>query len=138
MGYNIINAKQRGKCSEGLKCTFYKARQPSVQNNEGATQLSDTLKQINPSLGFCTVCSQKPPTVLTELSVKGYVVPSGSVLSYQLSLTEGNFIVITNFPALQRPRNSMSPFLTFPLLVMYQLWDYKCLLLMKRISLLIN
>ena len=35
MGYNIINPKYRGKCSEGLKCTLYEARQPSVQNNEG-------------------------------------------------------------------------------------------------------
>lgn len=88
-----------------MQCTLYETRQPCVQNNEGATQLSDTLKQINPSLGFCTIFSQKPPTVPTELSVKGYVVPSGSVLSYLLSLTEGNFNVITNFPALQSPRN---------------------------------
>ena len=32
MGYNIINSKYRGKCSEGLKCTLYAARQSSVQN----------------------------------------------------------------------------------------------------------
>ena len=101
MGYNIIIPKYRGKCSEGLKCTLYEARQPSVQNNEWATQLFHTLKQINPSLGFCTVFAQKPPTVPTKL--KGCMVPSGSVLSYQLSRTEGNFNVITNFPALQRP-----------------------------------
>ena len=113
MGYNIISPKYKGKCSEGLKCTLYEARQPSVQNNEGATQLFDTLKQINPSLGFCTVFSQKPPTVPTKL--KGYMVPSGCVLSYQLSLTEGNFNVITNFPALQRPRTVDESFPDLPL-----------------------
>ena len=32
------------------------------------------------------------------------MVPSGSVLSYQLSKRDGNFNVITNFPALLRPR----------------------------------
>ena len=36
----------QGKMFKGLKCTLYEARQPSVQNNEGATQLFDTLKQI--------------------------------------------------------------------------------------------
>ena len=70
-------------------------------------------KQINPSLGFCTVFSQEPPTVPTRL--KGCMAPSGSLLSYQLSRTEGNFNAITNFPALQDPELLMSPSLTFPL-----------------------
>ena len=102
MGYNVINPKYRDKSSEGLKCTFYEARQPMVQNNEGANNLFDSLKSINPSLGFCTVFEQKPATIPTNLN--GHMVPCGSVLSYQLSLTEANFNVLTNFPVLQRPR----------------------------------
>lgn len=43
------------------------------------------------------------------------MVPSCSVLSYQLSRTEGNFIVITNFPALQRPRTIDKSFPDLPL-----------------------
>ena len=81
MGYNVINPKYKGKCSGGLKCTLYEARQPNVQNNEGASQLFDSLKEINPSLGFCAVFSEKPLTVQTKLN--SYMVPSGSVLSYQ-------------------------------------------------------
>ena len=102
MGYNVINPKYRDKSSEGLKCTFYEARQPMVQNNEGANNLFDSLKSINPSLGFCTVFEQKPATIPTKLN--GHKVQCGSVLSYQLSLTEANSNVLTNFPVLQRPR----------------------------------
>ena len=94
MGYNLINPKYREKSSGGLKCTLYEARQPTVQNNEGATNLSYSLKSINPSLGFCTVFEQKPTMIPTKLN--GHKVPCGSVLSYQLSLTEANL--------LQRPR----------------------------------
>lgn len=43
------------------------------------------------------------------------MVPSCSVLSYQLSRTEGNIIVITNFPALQRPRTIDKSFSDLPL-----------------------
>ena len=43
------------------------------------------------------------------------MVPSGSVLSYQLSKTEGNFNAITNFPALQRPRTVDESFPDLPL-----------------------
>ena len=45
---------------------------------------------------------QKPAMIPTKLN--GHKVPCGSVLSYQLSLTEANFNVLTNFPVLQRPR----------------------------------
>ena len=113
MGYNVINPKYKEKCSGGLKCTLYEARQPTVQNNEGASQLFDSLKEINPSLGFCAVFSEKPLTVQTKLN--NYMVPSGSVLSYQLSLTESNFNVITNFPALQRPRTVNDSFPDLPI-----------------------
>ena len=51
IGYNVINLKYREKSSEGLKCTLYEARQPTVQNNEWANHLFDSLKSINPSLG---------------------------------------------------------------------------------------
>ena len=102
MGYNVINPKYREKSSEGLKCTLYEARQPTVQNNEGANNLFDSLKSINPSLGFCTVFEQKRATIPTKLN--GHKVPCGSVLSYQLSLKEANFNVLTNFTVLQRPR----------------------------------
>ena len=99
MGYSVINPKYRDKSSEGLKCTFYEARQPTVQNDEGANNLFDSLKNINPSLGFSTVFEQKPATIPTKLN--GHKVPCGSVLSYKLSLTEANFNVLTNFPVLQ-------------------------------------
>ena len=57
-------------------------------------------------------------------------VPSCSVLSYQRSLTEGNFNVITNFPALQRPRTVDESFPDLPLAGN----DCKCLSLMARIE----
>ena len=113
MGYKVINPKYREKCSEGLRCTLYEARQPTVQNNDGANNLFESLKQINPSLGFCTVYKQEPPTIPTKLS--GHKFPRGSVLSYQLALTEGNFNVMTNFPALQRPRAVDDSFPDLPL-----------------------
>ena len=136
MGYKVINPKYREKCSEGLRCTLYEARQPTVQNNDGANNLFESLKQINTSLGFCTVYKQEPPTIPTKLN--GHKFPRGNVLSYQLALTEGNFNVITNFPALQRPELLMTPSLTSPLLEKHQLWDCKDLLLIRRTSLLVS
>jgi len=100
MGYTVSSPKYGATRSGGLKCTLYEARQPVVQNNDGALELQIYLAEINPALGFCTIVSDKPSTEPTKL--KNTRVPVGSVLSYQLSLTEGNFNVLTNFPLLIR------------------------------------
>lgn len=98
MGYTVSSPKYCAKRSGDLKCTLYEARQPVIQNNDGAFELQKSLAEINPALGFCTIFSDKPSTEPTKLN--NTRVPVGSVLSYQLSLTEGNFNVLTNFPSL--------------------------------------
>jgi len=114
MGYTVVNPKYTNKPCTGVKCTLYEARQPTVQNNEGTNELLESLKQINPYLGFCSVFSDQPCTVTTKLN--NSKVPNGSILSYQLSITEGNFSVLTNFPEyLRRPRNVGDSFPNLPL-----------------------
>lgn len=98
MGYTVTNPKYGAKKSGGVKCTLYEARQPVIRNNEGAIELQYSLAEINPALGFCTVFSDSPST--KQITLNDSKVPVGSALSYQLSLTEGNFQVITNFPPL--------------------------------------
>ena len=81
MGCVVINPKySHTKSSAGLHCSLYEARQPTVQNNDGADDLFESLKQTNPSIGFCTIYSQKPSTIPTKMN--SCMVPTGSVLSY--------------------------------------------------------
>lgn len=60
MGCTFINPKYTNRPYSGLKSSLYEARQPTVQNNDGANELLEKLKQINPSLGFCSVYSDQP------------------------------------------------------------------------------
>lgn len=85
MGYTVTNPKCGAKTSGGV-------------NNEGAIVLQYTLSEINPSLGFRTVFFDNPST--EQITLNDSKVPVGSGLSYQLSLTEGNFQVITKIPPL--------------------------------------
>ena len=79
----------------GVKSTLYEARQPPVQSNSGAVELFESLREAHSQLGFNHVFSETESSVPTKINTK---VPPGSILSYQLSLTEGNCQVITNFP----------------------------------------
>ena len=66
----------------------------------GVSSLIEKFKQQFPNLGIAEIFSDSEPTVQTKLGTK---VPIGSVLSYQLSLTEGNIQVFTNISAVSRP-----------------------------------
>lgn len=95
MGYTVSSPKYAA-LRPGLKCTLYEARHPAVINNDGAAELQKVLAEINPSLGFCTNFTDKLSTESIKLNQTR--VPVGSVLSYQLSFTEGNFEVLTSLP----------------------------------------
>ncbi|XP_070537197.1 uncharacterized protein [Ptychodera flava] len=97
MGYNVIKPKYGMKHSSGAICTLYEARGKAVQHtsNEALKELINDLGGLN--LGFCQLSSCIDNTDTDMVPTKmGFQVPMGSVLSYQLSLTEGNFDVLCN------------------------------------------
>jgi hypothetical protein len=111
MGISVIDPKHEKKRFSGIQSTLFEARQGPAQNSSGANSLHEKIKQHFPNLGFAEVFSDSKPTVQTKLSTK---VPIGSVLSYQLSLTEGNIQVLTNIPALSCPLSIINTFPDLP------------------------
>ena len=111
MGSSVIDPKHEKKRFSGIQSTLFEARHGPAQDNNGALSLHEKIKQHFPNLGFAEVFSDSEPTVQTKLSTK---VPLGSVLSYQLSLTEGNIQVFTNIPAVSRLLSIFSTFLDLP------------------------
>ncbi len=111
MDINVIDPKHEKKRFSGIQSTLFEARQGPAQNSSGASSLNEKVKQQFPNLGFAEIFSDSESTVQTKLGTK---VPIGSVLSYQLSLTEGNIRVFTNISAVSCPLTIINTFPDLP------------------------
>ena len=94
MKSTVQKAKQAQR-SRSVKCTLYEARTPDTIENDSAkiAQVQRKLKDKNPLYGFTYMASTETgDTEYVKTRLKS-VTPVGSVLSYQLALTEGDFSV---------------------------------------------
>ena len=95
---SVMKAKvKKAKVGEGWKagqkCSLYEAREVVTNNNELINEVKSDLKLDNPNDGFISMASvdnDDTDYVLTRAPI-GTLVPQGSVLSYQLAISEGNF-----------------------------------------------
>lgn len=75
-------------------------RGPATKKEPDTLQLLNTLKSAGQQLGVCQV-NQGETTSSTVMTKMGFAAPVGSVLSYQLSISEGSFEVLCNLPPMQ-------------------------------------
>jgi len=81
-----------GAVTSGIKSSLYDARAEDARLQTKLEEAIEQLKMINPLIEICQTGSlDNESTVKTSLDVNA---PVGSILSYQLSLTEGGFDVI--------------------------------------------
>lgn len=93
MKAHVKKAKVGEGWKAGQKCTLYEAREVVENNNKIIDDVKSDLKEENVNYGFVSMASGDSDStdyVLTRAPI-GTLVPQGSVLSYQLSTSEGNF-----------------------------------------------
>ena len=93
-------ARKSGKqASEGRQrgtaCSLYEARRPEIvkNNNVIIDEVKRNLAQINPLFGFVNMAQGDNDDSEFVQTTMGTFVPTGSLLSYQLSISEANFNV---------------------------------------------
>jgi len=93
MAATVVKPKFGNK-SCGIRPLLQDTRLKEARNELNVKGAVDKLKEINPLIGLCQVASlEKTPMVDTRLELR---TPVGSVLSYQLGKTEGDFVVTLN------------------------------------------
>lgn len=84
------------KSTKSVECSLYEARSPdNIANvSETLTQVKEIMCKKNPLYGFSYMVNENE-NMNTEYvkTTLGTYVPTGSLLSYQLALSEGNFHV---------------------------------------------
>ena len=93
----IVRKPQKRQLCEkgGLKSTVYEAR-VTKNSRTDPTKLAafvDTLKSENRKFGFSYIVNPENENTEKMRTMLGTDTPKGSILSYQLSITEGNFTV---------------------------------------------
>lgn len=109
MECTVKKARMSMPSSKTVNCTLYEARVPTAipNNSDKIQQAQEKLSEKNPLFGFTYMPTADNNTTQYVRTSLGPFTPVGSVLSYQLALTEGNFTVDcrTNFDMLNCTRN---------------------------------
>ena len=99
MACSVQKAKQEGKNSKPLRCSLYEARGSTFLSNDSLRlkHVQDNLTKEHPLYGitYMPAYMASQDTINTDYTKThmGSLTPLGSVLSYQLARTEGNFDV---------------------------------------------
>ena len=91
MKHSVKKAKLGEGWKSGQKCSLFEARKDVCNNNSIIQEVQADMKLENPNYGFVHMASVDKPDTKYVLSRLGNLVPQGSVLSYQLAITESNF-----------------------------------------------
>lgn len=106
----ILGHKANSKKAGNIPCSLYEARAShSIEND--ARRIASVKRDVaaqNPLLGFAYMASVEDGSTEYSRTRFGCFVPKGSVLSYQLALTEGNFLVECNPWAFEKFRCEQS------------------------------
>lgn len=102
----------------GIESTLYEARSANNRQNDNVAvkKLKNDLKDIDSHIGFA--CTIVPETETTKyVRTKFGMCPTGSVLSYQVSLTEDDFKVYCDLSAVKEisPEDEIAHYPAFPI-----------------------